>query len=245
MESQQKYEIVQQSRELTPAVWSMIKGGIAPTLARAHSMSTEKMAATLLKGYELGLSFTASLEFVQVVQGKTSLSPRGALALMQTSPVIKFVKITRLVDGKNAFIGYECTIERMTGFTYTARWTIDQARAAGLIKAGGAWEAYPENMCMWRAVGFAADVAASDVTAGLTSLLKMPEQFGVGISDTGDIIDGTWAVQPEPVRDVAGELTRITEAFGAEKVLEHNNNFLPTTLEEIDRIEMEINNERA
>ena len=104
-ETKPEYQLaVSQERAITPQVWSMIKDGIAPTLARAHTMSTEKMAATLLKGYELGLSFTASLELVQVVQGKTSLSPRGALALMQNSPLIKSVKLNRLVDGKGVFV---------------------------------------------------------------------------------------------------------------------------------------------
>jgi hypothetical protein len=211
----------------------MIKDGIAPTLARAHAMSTDKMAATLLKGYELGLSFTASLELVQVVQGKTSLSPRGALALMQTSPVIKSVDVKRLSDNKG-FIGYECVIKRVNGFEFTARWTMEQAAKAGLIKAGGGWESYPENMCMWRAVGFAADAAASDVTCGLTAFLKMPEQMGLAIDDGGNVVD---AASVTVVNPLAEEIGRLVNDYGAEAVMSVNNNSIPTTLEQCAEID--------
>lgn len=235
-ENKPEYQItVSNNRELTPAVWGMIKDDIAPTLARAHAMSTDKMAATLLKGYELGLSFTASLELVQVVQGKTSLSPRGALALMQTSPLIKSVDIKRLADNKG-FIGYECTITRTNGFIFTARWTMEQAAKAGLIKAGGGWESYPENMCMWRAIGFAADVAASDVTCGLTAFLKMPEQMGFAIDDGGNVVD---AASVTVINLLAEEIERLVNTYGAEAVMLVNGDNIPTSLEQcavIDKV---------
>jgi hypothetical protein len=211
----------------------MLKNDIAPTLARAHMLSVDKCAATLLKGYELGLSITASLELVQTVQGKTSLSPRGALALMQNSPVIKSVKINRLADGKGAFVGYECTIERTSGFTFTSRWTMEQAAKAGLIKPGGGWESYPENMCMWRAVGFAADIAASDVTCGLTAFLKMPEQMGIAIDNQGDVIDAGYV---QPVPDVNSEIIRLSNEYGAGAVMAANGNQIPSTLAECEKV---------
>lgn len=236
-ETKPEYSIMkQEGRELTPQVWTMIKDGIAPTLARAHMMSVDKMASTLLKGYELGLSFTASLELVQVVQGKTSLSPRGALALMHTSPVIKTVKITRLASDKGAFVGFECTIERANGFSFTARWTMEQAAKAGLIKPGGGWESYPENMCQWRSVGFAADVAASDVTCGLVAFLKMPEQFGLAIDDGGNVVD---AASVTIINPLAAEIERLVNLYGAEAVMLVNGDSIPTTLEQcavIDKV---------
>src|SRR3990167_3398040 len=75
------------TRELTPAIWHMIEI-MSPVMHKAHLFgvtSPEQAAAIMLKGYELGLSVTASFEFVQVIQGKPSLSPRGAMAILLSS----------------------------------------------------------------------------------------------------------------------------------------------------------------
>jgi hypothetical protein len=71
-----------QQRELTPQVWQMISQ-MAPVMWKSRLfgvVSQEAAAAIMLKGYELGLSVTASFEFIHVIQGKPGLSPRGALA---------------------------------------------------------------------------------------------------------------------------------------------------------------------
>jgi len=239
MEESQKYEITKSviGREVSPVILEMLWTKVAPVMGRAHMMSVDKTAAILLKGYELGLSITASLELVQTVQGKTSLSPRGALALAQNSPVIKSVKLGRLTDGKGAFTGYECTVERQNGFVYTARWTMEDARRAGLIKDGGGWVSYPENMCMWRAVGFALDVAASDVTCGLTAFLKMPEQMGLAIDNNGDVVDAKFAPAGP---SLASEIERLCNEYGAEKVIIANSGKVPETVEECQQVEAAI-----
>jgi len=238
MENKPEYQIEKTviGREVTPVVVDMLFSRIAPVMGRAHGMSVDKTSAILLKGYELGLSITASLELVQTVQGKTSLSPRGALALVQNSPVIKAVKLTRLVDAKGVFTGYECYIERVSGFSFTSRWTLDQAAKAGLIKAGGGWESYPENMCMYRAIGFAADVAASDVTCGLTAFLKMPEQFNLGIDDGGNVVDAQSVTISTPA-PLPAEIERLCNAYGAEAVMSANNGVIPASMDDCERIE--------
>jgi nitrogenase subunit NifH len=103
-----------------------------------------------------------------------------------------------------------------------------------LIKPGGGWESYPENMCMWRAVGFAADIAASDVTCGLTAFLKMPEQMGIAIDNQGDVIDAGYV---QPVPDVNAEIIRLSNDFGAMAVMAANGNQIPSTLAECAKIE--------
>lgn len=180
------------TRELTPNIWQMIRD-MAPVMhsSRLFGVAGEAAAAAImLKGYELGLSITASFEFIQIVQGKPSLSPRGALALLHNSPEIEKIVVNR-VENAGAFVGYSCYMRRRNGFEFTSRFTMDDARRAGLIKAGGAWESYPENMCMWRAIGFCADMVAPDIVAGMSAMMKMPEQFGVGLTQEGDIIDVT------------------------------------------------------
>ena len=223
------------TRELTPAIWKMIVE-IAPAMYKARLFgvtSVEQAEAIMLKGYELGLSITASFDFVQVIQGKPGLSPRGALALIHSSPLIKELKITRLED-KGRFIGYECFMQRAdNGFSYTSRFTMEMAQKAGLVKADSGWQKYEENMCLWRTVGFTADVVAPDITAGMTTLMKAPEMYGVALTEGGDVIDATPAsVNVDPLQDL------ITQ-YGAEKILEVCGN-IPTTPDEVEAARVKL-----
>ncbi len=219
------------NREITPQVWQMISQ-MAPVMHRSRLFgvsSEEQAAAIMLKGYELGLSITASFELIHVVQGKPGLSPRGALALLHNSPEIEAIKITRLAPG-GTFLGYECTMKRRNGFEYTARWTMDDAKRAGLIKPDSGWTTYPENMCMWRAVGFCSDMVAPDITAGMTGMMKAPEMYGVAIDDQGEVIEAT--AQPDPIPTQAAPaitLDDLCNMFGAEAVLVANEGKIPAT----------------
>lgn len=212
------------TRELTPGIWAMIEK-MAPVMHQAHLFgvtSPAQAAAIILKGYELGLSITASFELIHVIDGKPGLSPRGAMALLHSNPIVKEIKITRLED-KGKFIGYECFMSRSdNGFSHTSRFTLEDATRAGLMKQNSGWMKYPENMCMYRAIGFAADVVAPDVTAGMTSLMKAPEMYGVALTEGGDIID----VPAQPVSTDA--LQELVAQYGAERVMEANNGAIPT-----------------
>ena len=212
------------TRELTPGIWSMIEK-MAPVMFKARLFgvtSAEQAAAIMLKGYELGLSMTASFELVQVIQGKPALSPRGAMAILLSSVVTKSIEIKRLED-KNVFIGYECRMVRNTGFSFTGRFTLEDAKRAGLIKPNSGWANYPENMCLWRAIGFAADVVFPDVTAGMTTLMKAPEMYGVALTEGGDVVD----VVPVSVPSI-DPLQALVDQFGAEAVMAANDGQIPT-----------------
>ena len=154
--------VLPRSREVTPTVWEMVRS-MAPVLHQARLFgvsSPEQAAAIMLKGYELGIGITASFELIQVIDGRPSLSPRGALAILQNAPEIKSIKVTRITDKDEKFVGYECFIERSNGFSHTSRFTVEDAKRAGLVKPNSNWEKYPENLAMWRAIGFCADVVA-------------------------------------------------------------------------------------
>ncbi len=216
------------TRELTPAIWRMI-GEMAPVMYKAHLFgvtSESQAAAIMLKGFELGLSTTASFEFIQVIQGKPALSPRGAMALLLSNPLVKGITIER-IDNKGVFIGYECRMERVNGFMFVGRFTMEDAMRAGLVKPDSGWAKYPENMCLWRAVGFAADVVFPDVTAGMTTLMKAPEMYGVALTEGGDVIQ----VEAQPVTVNVDPLQALIDDFGAERIMEVCG--MPTTPEEI------------
>lgn len=232
--------------EITPTQWQMIEA-IAPTMHASRLFgvtSPAAAAAIMLKGHDLGLSLSGSFDLIHVIDGKPGLSPRGALAILHQSPDIARLAVNRLTDDKGNYLGHECTIERKNGFSYTARFTLKDADKAGLLKAGSGWAKYPENMCLWRAVGFAADVAAPDIIGGM----KTADQYGGAITAEGDVIAGQWVDSedglgvtpgdngPDETGDAAQAAQELVAQYGAEAVLAANNGAIPTTLEEVDAL---------
>jgi hypothetical protein len=53
--------------------------------------------------------------------------------------------------------------------TVSTRYTLEDARKAGLIRNGSSWEKYPRQMLRWRAIGDALRIIAPDATAGFLS----------------------------------------------------------------------------
>lgn len=226
---------VQHNRELTPAVWTMIERiSTQAYKARLYEgiSSPEAAAMVMLKGYELGLGISASFEFIKLIQGKFELIPRGGLALIIDHPKIKEVKLTKL-EKEGQFHGYECRIVRTNGFSHTSRFTMDDAKRAGLLKPGSGYEKYPENMCMYRAIGFCIDVAASDITSGMTSVMKMPEEYG--LTQSGEMIDVRAVPAPEPA-PAPVTLESLALQFGGEAVLVANDGRIPATQEELNQV---------
>lgn len=235
-------------KDITPAEWEMINQ-IAPAAhaSRLFGVSSPAAAAVImLKGHELGLPLTASFDLIHVINGKPGLSPRGALAILHQSPEIARITIVRLTDDKTNYLGHECTIERRNGFAYTTRYTLADARRADLIKSDSGWAKYPENMCLWRAVGFAADVAAPDIIGGL----KTADQYGAALSAEGDVITGQWSDIEDTAEDGPGVIPTdsgpdetaaaalaaqaLVNDYGAAAVLAANGGAIPVTLEEVD-----------
>lgn len=171
--------------ELTLQDWQLIQA-MAPVFqaSRMFGVTIEQAAVVMAKGKEIGLGLATSFEFVHVIDSKPSLSPKGQLALIHQSGLGE-VEITKLATGQGAFVGYKCRMRRKdTGFEYTAQFTMDDAKRAGLIKDKSGWDKYPENMCQWRAVGFCADVVFPDLCGGMLR----PDDYGVIVDQEGEPI---------------------------------------------------------
>ena len=243
-EQNEKAVVLYQRPQLTPDVWRMITD-VAPTmhLARVFGVaSKEQAAAIMLKGYELGLSLSGSFEYIHIVEGKPSLAPRGALALILSSPLNGGVKITEAAD--------KCTVwmkRADNGFEHSLTWTMDDAKKSGVDKPGSGWDKYPANMLRWRTVGFVADVVFPDVTGGM----KRADEYGADLTPQGDVIEGSWreveAAQPVAAAAPVGEapapqveqaitLSDLVTRFGAEAVMAANEGQIPGTEAEVAEV---------
>lgn len=240
---------------------------VAPTLHEARlfgTKSAQQAAAIMIKGYELGFGLTASFEFVHIIDEKPSLSPRGALALIYASPELAGIKITDEVDSNGVPIACTVWLKRKNGFEYTARFSMEDAKRAGLVKSGSGWEKYPANMLKYRALGYCQDIVFPDVIGGT----KRADEFGADLTPDGDVIDGSWTnvgsqpstpvAQPTvsqnqasardnrvgttvtfaPVHDPSGRLMTLVEQYGAAAIMDANGGKIPGTIEEVNTVEL-------
>jgi len=229
METEEKYLVT------TPQTVSVIQA-LAPIIKASYMFQvTEAQAAVvMLKGYELGLGLATAFEFIHVIDGKPSLSPKGMMAQIAKSGDVE-VKVTRLPEDKTKpLVGYECWMKRKSsGFEHTARFTLEDAKRAELVKPHGNWDKYPENMCMWRAIGFAADVVCPDLGGGM----YRPEELGAVVDQDGEpvTIDAV-AVTTLPNDDVTPTLQELVARYTAEAVMAANDGRIPATSEELAAI---------
>lgn len=226
-------------RELTPETWSMIER-IAPVMqkSRLFGVATQEQAmAIMLKGSELGLQLAASFEFVVVIQDKPSLIPRGALALILNSPEYAGMTIDDQRNDKGVPTSCTVTMKRRNGFTYTATYTMEDAKLADLVKPGSGWAKYPANMLRWRAIGYCADVVFPDIIGGM----KRADELGADITPEGDVINATWTVKPAPQPQApqvqpADLLKALMAKYTPTQILAVNDNKIPQTVEEINMV---------
>lgn len=232
-------------QELTPSTWQMIQA-IAPSMysSRLFGVANEAQAAAImLKGYELGLSLTAAFEFVHIIQGKPSISPRGMLALIYQSGQLESMKIED--DGKKCSV----YMKRTNGIEHTATFSMDDAKAADLIKKDGGWEKYPKQMRQWRAIGFCADVVFPDILS-----VKRSDEYGADLTPQGDVIEGSWSAVDTPKPAVtkvtpspqpADLLNDLVQQYGAAKVMEAAGGKIPATVEEIEAARVVLSTAQA
>ena len=137
--------------------------------------SAEDALVRLMTGRELGLSAMQSLRAVYVVNGRPGLDASVMQALAERHPECE------------VFTFEESTAERATLRVkrkgkpeQRITWTLNDAKAAGLVKAGGNWASYPTQMLRARCKADAARLEFPDALFGISSIEEL--------RDIGDVM---------------------------------------------------------
>lgn len=153
------------SRDVSPAQYALIQT-IATALHAARYYqgisSPERAVYLMARAYELGFPATAAPDVIDDIQGKLTLKPQAAWALVLRSGLLAGIT----VDEGDDYCAIALT-RKDNGVTLGYKFTMDAAKRAGLVKPDGAYEKWTRNMLYWRALGFAIDRAFPDVTMGL------------------------------------------------------------------------------
>jgi hypothetical protein len=129
-----------------------------PTALRGKN---EAVLACVLYGAELGLGPMQSLNSIHVIEGRTAMSPELMRAM-----VARHGHRIDVIENSNDVCEVKGT-RADTGSTATVRWTLDDARMAGLAGKNN-WKTYPRAMLLARATSELCRIVFPDVIAGLS-----------------------------------------------------------------------------
>lgn len=126
----------------------------------------ESCLLAIQHGSEVGLSPMQSLQSIAVINGRPTIWGDAALALVQSSPVCEYVRES--VEGEGDGMVATCEAKRR-GYPQptVVRFSIADAKRAGLTGKAGPWTQYPARMLSLRARGFALRNAFADALRGL------------------------------------------------------------------------------
>lgn len=126
----------------------------------------ESCLLAIQHGSEVGLSPMQSLQSIAVINGRPTIWGDAALALVQSSPVCEYVR--EYTEGEGDNLTAVCEAKRRGYPAPTvAKFSMADAKRAGLAGKSGPWSQYPARMLALRARGFALRNAFADALRGL------------------------------------------------------------------------------
>lgn len=141
---------------------AVCKAGMAP-----KGLDTpEKAMVAIMHGMEVGLTPMAALQSIAVVNGRPTIWGDGAIGLVRGSGKLEWIK--ERIEGEGDKMSAVCEIKRKgEPAAEPARFSVDDAKKAGLWGKAGPWTQYPRRMLAMRARAFALRDGFADVLRGL------------------------------------------------------------------------------
>lgn len=133
---------------------------------KAYQGKPQDILVCVQWGYEMGLAPMQALQNIAVINGKPSVYGDAMMALVQASSVCEDIEEFFEGEGTPNPVAV-CVAKRRGRKPVTARFSVEDAKRAGLWGKGGPWSAYPKRMMQMRARGFALRDAFPDVLKGL------------------------------------------------------------------------------
>jgi hypothetical protein len=178
-------------------------------------------------GYEMGLAPMQALQNIAVINGKPSVYGDAMMALVQTSPVCEDVEEYFEGEGTPNPIAV-CVAKRKGRKPVETRFSVEDAKRAGLWGKGGPWTAYPKRMLQMRARGFALRDAFPDVLKGMISVEEAqdypdeakpvpvakpanPLDLVAKPVEVAEVVEAEPVVTEEPLPDLVGMIENVIE----------------------------------
>jgi hypothetical protein len=144
-------------------VFRIAKAICASGLAPTGMKSVEQITVAIMYGAEIGLSPMMAVQRIAVVNGRPTIWGDAIPALL----LARGFQIIETMDGEGDARGCTCKVVRPDGTEIERRFSIGDAKTAGLWGKAGPWKQYPDRMLQMRARSYAARDGAADVLSGL------------------------------------------------------------------------------
>jgi hypothetical protein len=135
---------------------------------KAYQGKPQDILVCVQWGFEMGLAPMQALQNIAVINGKPSVYGDAMMALVQASAVCDDVEEFFENEGTPNPVAV-CVAKRKNRKPVIAKFSVEDAKRAGLWGKQGPWSAYPKRMMQMRARGFALRDAFPDVLKGLIS----------------------------------------------------------------------------
>src|SRR3954471_2678711 len=121
-------------------------------------------------GSEVGLRPMQALQNIAVINGRPAVWGDALPGLCKASPVHEDLLETFEREDDPDFLVAVCTAKRRGSSPVTARFSVQDAKRAGLWTKPGPWQNYPRRMLQMRARSFALRDCFPDVLKGLIAI---------------------------------------------------------------------------
>lgn len=138
------------------------RSGMVPA---AYNGKPQAVLIAVQMGSELGLAPMQSLQNIAVINGRPSVWGDALLGLVKASVVCD--DVVEAMEGEGDALTAICVAKRKGKSPVEARFSVEDAKNAGLWSKQGPWKQYPKRMLQMRARGFALRDAFPDVLRGL------------------------------------------------------------------------------
>ena len=153
------------SRQLEPRSMSeaitLAKYAMDSRLFGAYG-SAQSILMTIIAGRKLGMATMHALRAFHVIDGKPVLAADAIRALVMRSGLVEYLRCTERTHKIATFV-----IKRKGDPEVTLSYTIEEAQAAGLVKAGSGWVKNPADLLVARAGSKICRLVCPDVIHGI------------------------------------------------------------------------------
>jgi hypothetical protein len=157
-------------------------------------------------GSEVGLSPMQSLQSIAVINGRPTIWGDAALALVQSSPVCEYVR--EYTEGEGDGLVAVCEAKRRGYPAPTVvRFSMADAKRAGLAGKSGPWASYPSRMCALRARGFALRNAFADALRGLITA-EEAQDYPTAVVPSEPVSEPVAAPASQPAKATAEDMRK-------------------------------------
>ena len=188
--------LVPQSIEQLERVAKLISSSdLAP---KDYKGKPENVAVAVAMGMELGVSPMQAIQGIAVLNGRPCVWGDLLLALCRSHPACEWIDETLEYAADGSVVAAVCKAKRRGHEAQERRFSVEDARAAGLLNKDGPWKAYRARMLAMRARAFCLRDLFADALRGLSSA-----------EEQADVIEGEFTeVKHQPPRQISATPAR-------------------------------------